>query len=76
MSDHYDVVIVGAGLSGIGAAYHLQTECPDRSYAILEARDAIGGTWDLFAIRASARTPTCSRWGIAFKPWTQARADR
>ena len=45
MSDHdLDVLIVGAGLSGIGAAYHLQTRCPGRSYAILEARDSIGGT--------------------------------
>ena len=48
MSQHVDVLIVGAGLSGIGAAYRLQTECPDRTYAILESRDAIGGTWDLF----------------------------
>src|SRR5437870_7341109 len=45
--DILDVLIVGAGLSGIGAAYHLQTRCPDQSYAILEARGAIGGTWDL-----------------------------
>ena len=45
---HVDVLVVGAGISGIGAAYHLQTECPDRTYAIVEARDDIGGTWDLF----------------------------
>ena len=45
---HTDVLIVGAGLSGIGAAVHLQTECPDRRYLILEARSAIGGSWDLF----------------------------
>lgn len=43
-----DVVIVGAGLSGIGAAYHLQNSCPGKSYTILEGRDAMGGTWDLF----------------------------
>ena len=47
-NDHFDVLIVGAGLSGIGAAYHLQQKCPGKSYAILEGRDAIGGTWDLF----------------------------
>ena len=47
-AEHVDVLIVGAGLSGIGAAYHLQAECPGKTYAILEARDAIGGTWDLF----------------------------
>ncbi|MGQ7445319.1 NAD(P)-binding protein, partial [Streptococcus suis] len=44
--EHVDVIVVGAGLSGIGAGYHLQAKCPDRSYMILEARDAIGGTWD------------------------------
>ena len=47
-AQHFDVVIIGAGLSGIGAAYRLQTRCPGKSYAIFEARDAIGGTWDLF----------------------------
>ncbi|MDB5425313.1 MAG: flavin binding monooxygenase, partial [Phenylobacterium sp.] len=46
--EHFDVLIVGAGLSGIGAGYHLQTQAPDRSYVILEGREAIGGTWDLF----------------------------
>src|SRR3954452_21043987 len=46
--DHFDVLIVGAGLSGIGAGYHLQTKCPGKSYVILEGRDCIGGTWDLF----------------------------
>ena len=47
-SEHVDVVVVGAGLSGIGAGYHLQTMSPDRSYVILEGRDGLGGTWDLF----------------------------
>ena len=46
--EQFDVLIVGAGLSGIGAAYHLQTECPGKSFVILEARNATGGTWDLF----------------------------
>jgi monooxygenase len=46
--EHVDVLIVGAGLSGIGAGYHVQVGCPDKTYAIPEARDAIGGTWDLF----------------------------
>ena len=45
---HVDVLIVGAGLSGIGAGYHLQTYCPGKTYAILEGRERIGGTWDLF----------------------------
>ena len=48
MTEQVDVLIVGAGLSGIGAAYYLQTRCPKKRYAILEGRDTIGGTWDLF----------------------------
>jgi cation diffusion facilitator CzcD-associated flavoprotein CzcO len=47
-AEHIDVLIVGAGLSGISAAYYLQTRSPGKSYAILEGRDALGGTWDLF----------------------------
>ncbi len=69
-TDHVDVLIVGAGLSGIGAAYHVQTRLPGKSYAILEARDALGGTWDLFrypGIRSDSDLPTL---GYAFKPWT------
>ena len=46
--EHVDVLIIGAGLSGIGAAYYLQRDLPDKRYAILEAREASGGTWDLF----------------------------
>ena len=48
--EHLDVVVVGAGISGISAAYHLQTMCPDREFAILEGRSALGGTWDLSLI--------------------------
>ncbi len=47
-SQHYDVVIIGGGLSGIAAAYHLRKNCPTKSFIILEGRDRIGGTWDLF----------------------------
>lgn len=68
--DHVEVVIVGAGLSGIGAAYRLQDECPDRSYLVLEAREAIGGTWDLFrypGIRSDSDIFTLS---YPFQPWT------
>ena len=46
--DHFDVLVVGAGLSGISAGVHLRTTCPKKTFAILESRDAIGGTWDLF----------------------------
>ena len=48
MNTDYDVIIIGAGISGLGAACHLQRECPNKSYIILEGRDAIGGTWDFF----------------------------
>ena len=57
-AEHFDVLIVGAGLSGIGAGYHLQEKCPGKSYVILEGRDCIGGTWDLFrypGIRSDSR---------------------
>ncbi|MBO9522228.1 MAG: NAD(P)/FAD-dependent oxidoreductase [Nocardioidaceae bacterium] len=66
----YDVLVVGAGLSGIGAGYRLQTECPGKTYAILEARDSIGGTWDLFrypGIRSDSDMFTLS---FPFRPWT------
>jgi cation diffusion facilitator CzcD-associated flavoprotein CzcO len=69
-----DVVIVGAGLSGIGAACRLQLECPDRSYAILEMREAMGGTWDLFrypGIRSDSDMFTLS---YPFRPWRDAKA--
>ena len=62
MENHYDVLVVGAGISGIGAGYHLQTKCPKKSYAILEGRDTIGGTWDLFrypGIRSDSDMYTC-----------------
>src|SRR5215472_14743662 len=74
MTEDFDVIIVGAGLSGIGAAYRLQTECPTKRFAILEARDAIGGTWDLFrypGIRADSDMFTL---GYSFRPWEDATA--
>ncbi|MEJ0028412.1 MAG: NAD(P)/FAD-dependent oxidoreductase [Rhizomicrobium sp.] len=72
--EHFDVIIVGAGLSGIGAGYHLQTNCPGKSYAILEGRDAIGGTWDLFRYPGIRSDSDMYTLGYAFKPWTQAKA--
>lgn len=71
---HVDVLIVGAGLSGIGAAYRLQTECPDRSYVILEARDALGGTWDLFRYPGIRSDSDMFTLGYPFKPWKDAKA--
>jgi len=73
-SDHFDVLIVGAGLSGIGAAYHLQTKSRGKTYAILEGRDAIGGTWDLFRYPGIRSDSDMYTLGYAFKPWTEAKA--
>ena len=70
-SDHVDVLIVGAGLSGIGAACHLQADCPGKSYAILEARDAIGGTWDLFRYPGIRSDSDMLTLGYAFRPWPE-----
>jgi monooxygenase len=72
--EHVDVIIVGAGLSGIGAAHRLQEQCPGKTYAILEARDAVGGTWDLFrypGIRSDSDMFTLS---FPFRPWTNDRS--
>jgi monooxygenase len=74
MSADFDVLIVGAGLSGIGAGYHLQTNCPDRSYAILEGRDCIGGTWDLFRYPGIRSDSDMYTLGYSFRPWTEAKA--
>ncbi|MFU8814721.1 MAG: flavin-containing monooxygenase [Pseudomonadales bacterium] len=71
---HVDVVIVGAGLSGIGAAYHLQDNCPDRSFVILEGRGAIGGTWDLFRYPGIRSDSDMHTLGYSFKPWREAKA--
>jgi cation diffusion facilitator CzcD-associated flavoprotein CzcO len=72
--EHVDVLIVGAGLSGIGAAWHLKHDCPGRSYAILEGRDAIGGTWDLFRYPGIRSDSDMYTLGYAFKPWREAKA--
>ncbi len=72
--EYFDVLIVGAGLSGIGAAYHLQTNCPDRSYAILEGRLSIGGTWDLFRYPGVRSDSDMYTLGYSFKPWQEAKA--
>lgn len=72
--DHYDVLIVGAGLSGVGAAWHLQQYCPGRSYVILEGREAIGGTWDLFRYPGVRSDSDMYTLGYSFRPWTEAKA--
>ncbi|WP_036167330.1 NAD(P)/FAD-dependent oxidoreductase [Massilia sp. 9096] len=69
-----DVLIVGAGLSGIGAAWHLQRRCPGKTYAILEARAAIGGTWDLFRYPGVRSDSDMYTLGYGFQPWTAGKA--
>ncbi|MEZ5180095.1 MAG: NAD(P)/FAD-dependent oxidoreductase [Acidimicrobiales bacterium] len=68
--EHVDVLIAGAGLSGIGAARHLQARCPWASFAILEGRDAIGGTWDLFRYPGIRSDSDMHTLGYSFRPWT------
>jgi cation diffusion facilitator CzcD-associated flavoprotein CzcO len=72
--EFFDVVIVGAGLSGIGAGYHLQTEAPDRSYVILEGREAMGGTWDLFRYPGVRSDSDMFTLGYGFRPWASDRS--
>ena len=72
--EHFDVVVVGAGLSGIGAGYRLQTESPGRSYVILEARDAIGGTWDLFRYPGVRSDSDMYTLGYSFRPWRDSKS--
>jgi monooxygenase len=74
LSDHLDVVIVGAGISGISAAWHLQNRCPRKSYAILERRDDLGGTWDLFKYPGIRSDSDMFTLGFRFKPWRSAKA--
>src|SRR4051812_44465313 len=71
MSEHVDILVVGAGLSGIGAGYRLQTECPGRSYAILEGRDALGGTWDLFRYPGVRSDSDMFTLGYPFRLWRE-----
>ena len=73
---HVDVLVVGAGLSGIGAGHYLQTECPWASYAIFEARDAIGGTWDLFRYPGIRSDSDMHTLGYSFRPWDRREVDR
>jgi monooxygenase len=72
--EHVDVLIVGAGLSGIGAACHLQEECPSKTYAVLESRGAIGGTWDLFRYPGIRSDSDMFTLGYAFRPWTGSKS--
>jgi cation diffusion facilitator CzcD-associated flavoprotein CzcO len=73
-TEHFDVVVIGAGLSGIGAGYRLQTRCPRKRYVILEARAEIGGTWDLFRYPGVRSDSDMFTLGYPFRPWSGAEA--
>ena len=73
-AQNVDVLIVGAGLSGIGAGYHLQRYCPQKSYAILEGRERLGGTWDLFRYPGVRSDSDMFTLGYSFRPWTEAKS--
>src|SRR6267143_5884550 len=72
--EHFDVLIVGAGLSGIGAAYYVQRQCPSKSFAILEGRETMGGTWDLFRYPGVRSDSDMYTLGYQLRPWREAKA--
>ncbi len=72
--DHFDVIIVGAGLSGVGAGVHLHEKCPGKSYAILEGRPSMGGTWDIFRYPGIRSDSDMHTLGYNFKPWREAKS--
>jgi monooxygenase len=72
--EHFDVLIVGAGLSGVGGACHLTMNCPGKTYAVLEARERLGGTWDLFRYPGIRSDSDMFTLGYSFRPWTEAKA--
>ena len=74
MIEHVDVIIVGAGLSGIGGACHLKRECPRKSFVILEGRETMGGTWDLFRYPGVRSDSDMYTLGYRFRPWREAKA--
>ena len=73
-TEHVDVIVVGAGLSGIAAGHHLQTKCPSKTFAILEAREGIGGTWDLFRYPGIRSDSDMFTLGYSFRPWKSDKA--
>jgi cation diffusion facilitator CzcD-associated flavoprotein CzcO len=72
-AEHVDVLIVGAGISGISAAYHLKQRCPGKGFAILESRADLGGTWDLFRYPGIRSDSDMHTLGYRFRPWTEAK---
>ena len=72
--EHVDVIIVGAGISGVSAAHHIKEGSPDRSFVILESRERMGGTWDLFRYPGVRSDSDMHTLGFAFRPWREAKA--
>ena len=72
--DHVNVIIVGAGLSGVGAAAHLVEQCPEKTFTLLEGRAAVGGTWDLFRYPGIRSDSDMHTFGFAFEPWKNEKA--
>ncbi len=72
--EHFDVIIIGAGLSGIGAGAHLRQHCPDKTFAIFEGREASGGTWDLFRYPGIRSDSDMFTLGYSFRPWKEQKA--
>src|SRR5579871_2983699 len=70
--EHFDVLIVGAGISGVGGAYHLATQCPDKTYVVLEAQETFGGTWWTHKYPGIRSDSDLHTFGYRFKPWTSA----
>ena len=71
---HKDIIVVGAGISGIAAGYNLQKSCPDKSFAILEGRESLGGTWDLFKYPGIRSDSDMHTLGFRFKPWIHKKS--
>ena len=73
-AEYMDVLIIGAGISGIGSACHLKEKCPEKSFIILEERDSLGGTWDLFRYPGIRSDSDMYTYGYNFKPWPDGKA--
>jgi cation diffusion facilitator CzcD-associated flavoprotein CzcO len=73
VTEDVDVLIVGAGLSGVGAAVHLRRNCPTKTVVVLEARETLGGTWDLFRYPGIRSDSDMFTFGYRFRPWTEAK---
>ena len=72
-SNHFNVIVIGAGISGIGAGYYLKKNCPNKSFCIIEGRENIGGTWDLFKYPGIRSDSDMFTLGYAFKPWKEQK---